>query len=594
MKEAKNLRLKRTHRNGELRTGDVGKEVVLNGWILRRRDHGGLIFVDLRDRWGLTQVVFDPIRDPEAHKMAENIRNEWVIAVHGRVNNRAEGMTNPRLATGEIEVDCDDIEILNESETPPFPLDEYREVGEEIRLKYRYLDMRREEIQQNLIFRSKVAAIARNYLLSKEFVDIETPFLMKSTPEGARDFLVPSRRTFGEFYALPQSPQIYKQLLMVAGFDRYFQITKCFRDEDLRKDRQPEFTQIDLEMSFVDEEDIFAVLEGLVVDIFDKAMGLKLGPTFPRITYREAIETYGVDKPDIRFGLKILDVSDIMRRCGFKVFRSVVESGGLVKSINVTGGASMSRSRIDGLIAYAQQQGAGGMAWMKVTENGLESNIVKFFEDDVQKELIERLDGKPGDLFVFVADKQSVVHKTLGAVRLKLGNDLGLIDESRFDWLFVTEFPMFEMDEETKEIVSMHHPFTSPVHEDINKLESDPLSVRSRSYDLVLNGNEIVSGSIRIHTSDLQKKIFNSLGISPEEAEEKFGFLLDAFKYGAPPHGGAAFGFDRFVMLMRHAASIRDVIAFPKTNQGISLMDGTPSTVSRIQQMELGLTINKQ
>lgn len=587
------MRLKRTNNNSELRVSDIGKEVVLSGWVHRRRDHGGLIFVDLRDRWGLTQIVFDPERDPKAHKAAESIRPEWVISVHGLVNNRHEGMANPKLATGEIEVDCDEIEILSEAKTVPFPLDEYREVGEEVRLKYRYLDLRREEIQQNIIFRSKVATVVRDYLLGRNFIEIETPFLMKSTPEGARDFLVPSRRVFGEFYALPQSPQIYKQLLMVSGFDRYFQITKCFRDEDLRKDRQPEFTQIDLEMSFVDEDDVLDVVEGLIIDIFDKAMDMELGPHFQRITYAEAMDRYGVDKPDTRFGLELVNVGDVFQDCGFKVFRSILDEGGLIKSINIKGGASMSRSRIDGLIAYSQELGAGGMAWMKMSDKGLESNIVKFFDEPIQKALIKKMEAEPGDLLIFVADKPFVVNKTLGAIRLKLGSDLGLIDESKFDALFVTEFPMYELDEETKEINPMHHPFTSPFDEDIPLLETEPLKVRSKAYDFVLNGNEIVSGSIRIHDRDLQMRIFRALGISEEEAEDKFGFLLKAFEYGAPPHGGAAFGFDRFIMILRGASSIRDVIAFPKTNQAVSLMDGTPSPVSREQLNELGLNVKK-
>jgi aspartyl-tRNA synthetase len=585
------VRLKRTNNCGELRLADKGTDVVLSGWVHRRRDHGGLIFIDLRDRWGLTQVVFDPVRDPDAHKAAESIRSEFVISVHGTINSRAEGMANPKLPTGEIEVDCDDVEILNRSEPVPFPLDDYKEVGEEVRLTYRYLDLRRDEVQQNMLFRSKVAAVARNFLIEQEFAEIETPFLMKSTPEGARDFLVPSRRTFGEFYALPQSPQLYKQLLMVSGFDRYFQITKCFRDEDLRRDRQPEFTQIDLEMSFVEEEDVLNVIESLTVEIFDKTMGMKIPTPFPRLTYNEAMDRYGNDKPDIRFGMKMIDMREAVANCDFKVFKSVVESGGLIKAINVKGGAALSRSKIDGLIAYAQKQGAGGLAWMKMTEGGLESNIVKFFGPDVQKTIIDTVSAEAGDLVVFIADKPATANRVLGAVRLKLGEDLGLIDPKTFTPLFVTEFPMFERDEETKRLTAMHHPFTKPFDEDIPLLESDPLKVRSKAYDFVLNGSEIVSGSIRVHDSDLQMKLFRALGISEEEADEKFGFLLTAFKYGTPPHGGAAFGFDRFVMLLRGATSIREVIAFPKTNQGMSLMDGTPATVSTQQLRDLGLNV---
>jgi len=587
------LRLKRTNNNGEFRISDKGKEVILSGWVHRRRDHGGVIFVDLRDRWGLTQVVFNPEHNPESHAIAEKIRPEWVISVHGVIRPRMEGMTNPKLATGEIEVICDDIEILSKSRPIPFPLDEYIEVGEEIRLKYRYLDLRHEEIQQNIIFRSNVAATIRNYLLKNDFLEIETPFFMKSTPEGARDFLVPSRNFFGKFYALPQSPQIYKQLLMISGFDRYFQITKCFRDEDLRKDRQPEFTQIDLEMSFVDEEDVLEIIERLVVEIFDKTMNIRFGMKLPRLTYAEAMKRYGVDKPDTRFGLELVDVRSVFSQCEFTVFRSILEKGGSIKSINIKGGASLSRSQIDGLISYAQEQGAGGMAWMKMTDRGLESSIVKFFDSGIQKALIEKMDAKSGDLLIFVADKINVVNKTLGAIRLKLGYDLKLIDESRFDVLFVTEFPLFELNEESGGLVSLHHPFTAPVEEDIPFLDSDPQKVRSRAYDLVINGTEIASGSIRIHDSSMQMRMLEKLGYSMKEARERFGFLLKAFEYGPPPHGGVAFGFDRFIMLLRGASSIRDVIAFPKTNQAISLMDDTPSEVTKEQLMELGLKIRK-
>ena len=537
--------------------------------------------------------MFNPEHDQENHAVAEQIRPEWVISVKGYVKPRMEGMANPNLATGEIEVMCDDIDILSKSAPVPFPLDEYREVGDEIRLKYRYLDLRGEEIQQNLIFRSKVAGIVRNYLLEREFVDIETPFFMKSTPEGARDFLVPSRNFTGKFYALPQSPQLYKQLLMISGFDRYFQITKCFRDEDLRKDRQPEFTQIDLEMSFVDEKDVLQIIEGLIVEVFEKTMNMKIGPELPRLTYTEVMDRYGIDKPDTRFGLELVDVGEIFSRCDFKVFTNVLEKKGLIKSINIKGGASMSRSQIDALIEYSKEQGSRGMAWMKMTEHGLEANIVKFFDNEIQQALIEKMDAKPGDLLVFVADKPHVVNKTLGAVRLKLGNDLKLIDESKFDILFVTEFPLFELDEDTGNLVSTHHPFTSPAQEDIPLLDSDPLKVRSQAYDLVINGTEIASGSIRIHDRSLQMKILKKLGFSEESVKEKFGFLLQAFEYGPPPHGGAAFGFDRFIMLLRGTASIREVIAFPKTNQAVSLMDDTPSGVSKEQLIELGLKLRK-
>lgn len=587
------MRLKRTNKNGEIRLSDKGKEVILSGWVHRRRDHGGVIFVDLRDRWGLTQVVFNPEHDPDSHAIAEQIRPEWVISVHGVVQPRREGMANPNLATGEIEIMCDDIEILSKSKPVPFPLEDNKDVGEEIRLKYRYLDLRSEEIQQNLMFRSNVAGIVRNYLLEREFVDIETPFFMKSTPEGARDFLVPSRNFTGKFYALPQSPQLYKQLLMISGFDRYFQITKCFRDEDLRKDRQPEFTQIDLEMSFVDEEDVLQIIEGLIVEVFEKAMNVKIGPKLPRLTYTEVMNRYGIDKPDTRFGLELVDVGEIFSRCDFKVFTNVLEKKGLIKSINIKGGASMSRSRIDALIDYSKEQGSKGMAWMKMTEHGLEANIVKFFDSEIQQALIEKMDAKPGDLLVFVADKPHIVNKTLSAIRLKLGNDLKLIDESKFDILFVTEFPLFELDEETGNLVSTHHPFTAPMEEDIHLLDSDPLKVRSRAYDLVINGTEIASGSIRIHDRSLQMKMLKKLGFSEESVKEKFGFLLKAFEYGPPPHGGAAFGFDRFIMLLRHVPSIREVIAFPKTNQAISLMDDTPSGVSKEQLIELGLKLRK-
>ena len=587
------MTLKRTNNCGELREKDIGKRVTLMGWVNRRRDHGGVIFADLRDRWGITQVVFNPEKNPDAHNLAEQIRNEWVVGISGVVEARPEGMINPKMDTGMIEVMCNKIEIYGPAETPPFMVEENTDASEEIRLKYRYIDLRRPDMQQNLILRHRITRVMRKTLSDMDFLEIETPFLMKSTPEGARDYLVPSRVNRGTFYALPQSPQTYKQILMVSGFDRYFQIVKCFRDEDLRSDRQPEFTQLDLEMTFVDEDDIFHVIECVVTEVFKEIFGIESGLSFPRMTYKEAINRYGIDKPDMRFGLELVDLSSVFEDCSFKVFRSVLEEGGVVKSINIKGCAVYSRKQIDDLITMSQEFGAGGMAWMKITEKGPESSIVKFFDEGILGKIMDTMKTEAGDLLIFMADQENIVHQVLSSIRNHLGNEIGLIKPDEYSFLWVTDFPLFEYSVEKKRLVSTHHPFTMPAVEDIPLLDTDPLNVRSRSYDLVLNGNEVVSGSIRIHDRELQKHVFEILGMEDEEATEKFGFLLDAFKYGAPPHGGIALGLDRFVMILAGRNTIRDVIAFPKTGNAVSLMDGTPSEVDAEQLSELGLKIIK-
>jgi aspartyl-tRNA synthetase len=582
---------KRTRNCGQLRIEDVGTEVTLMGWVAKRRDHGGVIFVDLRDRWGITQVVFRPDLKESSHATAESIRSEFVIAIKGKVEPRPEGMPNPNLPTGQIDVECMELKLLNEAETPPFAIEGDIEVNEELRLRYRYLDLRRPNMQNALIMRHKAAQSTRQYLVGKEFLEIETPYLMKSTPEGARDYLVPSRVHPGSFYALPQSPQTYKQLLMVAGYDRYFQIVRCFRDEDLRGDRQPEFTQIDIEMAFVNEVDVMEVAEGLARHVFQNVIGVTFASPIPQITYRDAMERFGTDRPDTRFGFEIVDVTRAAEASEFQVFKNVLQSGGLVRAINAKGCGHLSRKQIDDLATYIAQYGAKGMAWIKVVEGGLESSIVKFFPEQAQLLLREATQAKPGDLLLFVADRPGVVRLSLGNLRLELARQQNLLKPNNYSMLWVTEFPLLEYDDDTGRFVACHHPFTSPLPEDIHLLETDPGQARSRAYDLVLNGNEIAGGSIRIHQRNVQQQMFSLLGISPEEAEEKFGFLLNAFRYGAPPHGGIAFGFDRLVALLAGREFIRDVIAFPKTNAAASLMDNAPSRVDSAQLRELGLRI---
>jgi len=583
---------KRTHFCGELRKEDIGKEVCLMGWVHRRRDHGGLIFIDLRDRTGIGQLALDPDRDPEAHLKAESVRNEFVIAAIGKVSPRPEGTVNPKMPTGEVEVEISELRILNVAKTPPFMLDEFTEVAENLRLKHRYLDLRREAIQKNLIMRHQVAQTVRNYLSNNGFLEIETPMLTKSTPEGARDYLVPSRVNLGNFYALPQSPQIFKQLLMVSGFDRYFQITRCFRDEDLRADRQPEFTQIDCELSFVDHNDVMTVMEGMIAAIFKSALDIDLEVPMPRMSFAEVMHRYGVDNPDLRFEMELVDLTEIVKGCGFKVFASAAESGGLVKAINAKGCATFSRKELDDLTDFVGIYGAKGMAWVKIQEDGgWQSPIAKFFTEDKLAEIGKALDAQPGDLLLFGADKPAIVNESLGRLRGHLGQKLGLADPNTYKFVWVTEFPLLEWDHEERRHVAVHHPFTAPMDEDITLLDSEPGKARAKAYDLVLNGSEIGGGSIRIHDQKVQSRMFDLLGIGEEEANQKFGFLLDALEYGAPPHGGIAFGLDRIMMILTGAGSIRDVIAFPKTQKATCLMSEAPGTVDEKQLRELGIRL---
>ncbi|MGB9596298.1 MAG: aspartate--tRNA ligase [Candidatus Poribacteria bacterium] len=580
--------MKPTFQCNDLRTEHIGSEVIVAGWVQRRRDHGGLIFIDLRDSSGIVQIVFNPEINPQAHKIAHQVRNEYVLAVKGKVNKRPEGTENPNLPTGEIEIPADEIEILNTSETPPFVIDDNAdEVAEEIRLKYRYLDLRRPRMQNNLRLRHKVYMSTRKYLDEKGFIEVETPVLTKSTPEGARDFLVPSRLIPGTFFAMPQSPQLFKQLLMISGIGKYFQIVKCYRDEDLRADRQLEFTQIDIEMSFIDEEDIFSLTEGLMHSIFKDALGIDIPIPFPRMTYSSAMNRFGCDKPDVRFGMELIDVSDIVKDSDFKVFVSTVENGGQVKGIVAPGLAKASRKEIDDLTDYAKVFGAKGLVSMKVLDDDIESPVKKFFSQVHIQRLIERTSAKVGDLMLFVADKPQVVAESLNRLRLRLGNELGMIDDKRFEFLWIVDFPLFHYNEDEKRLDSEHHPFTGVHPEDMHLLETDPLKVRSRSYDLVLNGNEIASGSIRIHQMELQQKIFNILQLTQQDIEDRFGFFLEALKFGAPPHGGIAPGLDRLIAIMVGSKSIRDVIAFPKTQSGTCLVTGAPSAVSEKQLKEL-------
>ena len=581
----------RSHDCGTLTDHQLGDEVTLMGWVATRRDHGGVIFVDLRDRYGITQVVFNPQHSATAHEKADALRSEFVIAVHGVVEQRPEGMRNPRLVTGAIEVNCDDLRILNASEAIPFQLDDQTEVGEETRLRYRYLDLRRTSMQQNLITRHRAYQATRGYLDREQFLEVETPFLIRSTPEGARDYLVPSRVNRGRFFALPQSPQTYKQLLMMAGFDRYFQIVKCFRDEDLRADRQPEFTQIDIEMSFVAEQDIMQMAESLTRHICAEVCELSLPEPFPRMTYAEAMNRFGSDKPDTRFGLELKGAEAAGRASDYKIFQSVLDSGGQVKGINAKGCSDLPRSRIDALIAFAQEHGAKGLSWIKHTDKGLEASIAKFFPDEAQQLLISCLESEPGDLLLLVADSPEMVTKVLGALRLELARQLELVAADTWHPLWVTEFPLLERDDEANRFVAKHHPFTSPMEEDVPLMESDPGAVRARAYDLVLNGNEVAGGSIRIFQQQMQEQVFRLLAIDEQEARAKFGFLLDALTYGAPPHGGIAFGFDRLVAHLAGQSNIREVIAFPKTNKAVGLMEEAPGGVDEMQMRELGIRL---
>ncbi|MDW7774323.1 MAG: aspartate--tRNA ligase [Desulfobulbaceae bacterium] len=581
--------LRRTHTCNMLRSDNLNEEVILMGWVLRRRDHGGVIFVDLRDRWGITQVVFNPEFNPDVHAKAHQIRSEWVLAVRGKVYSRPADMENTKLDTGAIEVLVDELRILNTSETPPFPLDEDIEVSDTLRLQYRYLDLRRPDMARNLIMRHKAVQATRIFLDRNNFLEIETPMLTRSTPEGARDYLVPSRVNPGKFYALPQSPQLFKQLLMMAGMDRYYQVVRCFRDEDLRADRQPEFTQIDMELSFVGENDIIRVTEGMIQAIFNAVSGVEVNPPFKHMTYAEAVQRFGTDRPDTRFGLELIDLTEILRGCGFKVFSSAIENGGSVKAINAKGCAVFSRKDLDDLTDYAGRFGARGMAWIKIKEDEWQSPITKFFSEEEINGMREALDAQPGDLILFGADQKSTVNQVLAELRLELARRLEIVPADRYDFTWITDFPLVEYDKGEKRYAALHHPFTAPKEDQLDLLETDPEKVTSRAYDLVLNGNEIGGGSIRIHRKDIQEKVFSVLGIDHEEAQEKFGFLLKALELGAPPHGGIAFGLDRLMMILAGANSIRDVIAFPKTQKATCPLTDAPASVDRKQLTELHL-----
>jgi len=582
---------KRSHYCGELTSAHIGQQVCLMGWVQRRRDHGGLIFIDLRDREGITQLALDPDRDPQAHSKADRVRSEYVIAVIGTVSARPEGTVNPKMKTGEIEIEVAQLKILNSAKTPPFGLDEYTEVAENIRLKHRYLDLRRPALQKNLMLRHRVARTVRTYLDAQGFLEIETPVLTKSTPEGARDYLVPSRVNGGCFFALPQSPQLFKQLLMVSGYDRYCQIVKCFRDEDLRADRQPEFTQIDCEMSFVDADDVITTMENMIAQVFRDCLGVEVTTPMARMTYAEAMTRFGVDNPDLRFGLELIELTDLVANCGFKVFAEVAASGGLVKAINVKGGAGFSRKDLDELTDFVKIYGAKGLAWVKITEEGWQSPIAKFFSPTELDALGQRLAAAQGDLLLFVADNPRITNEALGRLRGHLGQRLGLAAKDDYRFVWVTDFPLLEWDEENQRHAAVHHPFTAPRDQDLPLLDSNPAAACAKAYDLVLNGSEIGGGSIRIHDQAIQSKMFALLGIGEEEAREKFGFLLDALEYGAPPHGGLAFGLDRLVMILTGSDSIRDVIAFPKTQKATCLLSGAPGEVDEKQLQELSIRL---
>lgn len=587
--------LKRSHRCTEVTSAEEGSNVTVMGWVHKSRNKGGIIFVDLRDRSGLLQIIFEESDcGADNFEKAEKLRSEFVIAVTGRVVRRSGGV-NENLATGDIEVRASELRILSESETPPFPIEEGSRTKEELRLRYRYLDLRRPDIQKNLMLRSRTAMLVRQFLSEEGFLEIETPMLIKSTPEGARDYLVPSRVHPGNFYALPQSPQMYKQLLMCSGYDRYFQIVKCFRDEDLRADRQPEFTQIDMELSFADVEDVLDVNERLLKKIFKEIAGVDISLPIPRMTWKEAMERYGSDKPDTRFSMELIDVSQVVAECGFHVFTSALSTGGSVRGLNAKGQGAMPRKKIDALVEFAKGYGAKGLAYLAVNEDGsYKSSFAKLMTEEELRNLVNAMDGKPGDLLLFAADKDKVVFDVLGALRLELGEQLGLIDKGLFHFLWVTEFPLLEWSEEQNRFTAMHHPFTMPMEEDLEFLSSDPGRVRAKAYDIVLNGTELGGGSVRIHQNTIQEQMFQALGFSKEEAADQFGFLLNAFKYGVPPHAGLAYGFDRLIMLMAGEDNIRDVIAFPKVKDASCLMSDTPNLVDEKQLEELGISVSLQ
>ena len=585
--------LKRTHYCGDLRIANVGEEVVLNGWVQKKRNLGGLVFVDLRDIKGISQIIFDTNVSEEAFNKAEKLGSEYVVAVKGIVRERQS--KNPNMETGDIEIEATELRVLSKSETPPIYIKDNDNVSEDLRLKYRYLDLRKPSMQRNLVLRSKVARIVRNYLTDNNFVEIETPFLIKPSPEGARDYLVPSRVNPGKFYALPQSPQLFKQLLMVSGMDRYFQIVKCFRDEDLRADRQPEFTQIDCEMSFVDEEDVMGIMEKMLQEIFKEVLDVDIQLPIQRMTYKEAMDRFGSDKPDTRFGLEFVNISDIVKDCGFGVFANAAsDEKGSVRGINVKGGAeAFSKKGMKKLEEHAKLYKAKGLAWIKVTEEGIESPIAKFFSEEEMNAILTKMEATAGDLLLFIADKNAVVYDALGQLRLEVARKLDLMDKNKYNLLWVTEFPLFEKDEETGRMIAMHHPFTSPLDEDVEGLTAeDKTNLRAKAYDIVLNGYELGGGSVRISNADIQKKMFDAIGISDEEANDKFGYLLEAFKYGVPPHAGLAIGFDRLMMLLTGADNIREVIAFPKNQNAICPMTNAPGVADNDQLDELNIKLD--
>ncbi len=585
--------LHRTHRCTEVSNANIGEKVTVMGWVQKRRNLGSLIFIDLRDRSGILQLVFDePKVGSEGFAKAETLRSEFVIAVTGTVQKRAAAV-NENLKTGDIEVIAEDIRVLSESETPPFPIEENSQTKEDLRLRYRYLDLRRPDIQRNIMMKSKVSMLLRKFMEQEGFLEIETPMLTKSTPEGARDYLVPSRVHPGNFYALPQSPQLFKQLLMCSGYDRYFQIARCFRDEDLRADRQPEFTQADMELSFVDVDDVIEVNERLLQYVFKEAIGIDVQLPIPRMTWQEAMDRFGSDKPDTRFGMELVNVSETVKDCGFGVFTGALENGGSVRGINAKGQGAMPRKKIDKLVEFAKGYGAKGLAYLAVNEDGTyKSSFAKFMTEEELKTLVEKMEGEPGDLLLFAADKNKVVWDVLGALRLEIGKELGLLDKNQYNFLWVTEFPLLEWSDEENRFMAMHHPFTMPMEEDWDKIDSDPGAVRAKAYDIVLNGTEMGGGSVRIHQDDIQEKMLEVLGFTKERAHEQFGFLLDAFKYGVPPHAGLAYGLDRMVMLMLQCDSIRDVIAFPKVKDASCLMTDAPNVVDEKQLEELSIAIN--